>query len=138
MNERPRSRGRGGCARTSSRRPTTAFRRDYEGSPRLLAYALAARVADAAGLKWVAQPNAVRSQPPYELRPGTGRTGPADFWERFDRAVADYNEAIAASSAGAVADAADALADAAERIAVAHDQAAAQPGAGAAGQPASG
>ena len=98
--------------------------------------ARAARVADAAGLKWVAQPNAVRSQPPYELRPGTGRTGPVEVWEQFDRAVADYNEAIAASSAGAVADAADALADAAERIEAAHDPVAAKRGTEALGQPA--
>jgi hypothetical protein len=100
--------------------------------------ARAARVADAAGLKWVAQPNAARSQPPYELRPGTGRTGPAELWEQFDLSVADYNDAIAASSAGAVADAADALADAVERLAVAHDPAAARRGAEAAGPPASG
>jgi hypothetical protein len=82
--------------------------------------ARAARVAEAAGLRWVAQPRAVESQPPYELRPDTGRTGPTELWERFDAAVAAYNRAIAATSAGAVADAADALGDAAEAIADAH------------------
>lgn len=84
--------------------------------------ARAARVAEAAGLKWVAQPRALQSQPPYELRPGTGRTGPAELWDRFDERVAEYNRAIAGTSAGAVADAADVLADAAEAIALAHEQ----------------
>ncbi len=83
--------------------------------------ARAARVADAAGLKWVPQPGALRSQPPYELRPGTGRTGPAELWEKFDESVARYNSAIAGTSPGAVADAADALADAAEQIAESHE-----------------
>ena len=83
--------------------------------------ARAARVADAAGLRWVAQPQALRSQPPYELRPNTGRTGPAKLWEQFDACVAGYNQALAGTSPGAVADAADALADAAEAIAEAHE-----------------
>lgn len=91
--------------------------------------ARAARVADAADLKWVAQPRALQSQPPYELRPNTGRTGPAELWERFDQAVAGYNEAIAATSAAAVADAADALADVADQIAGAHERAAGESGA---------
>ena len=92
------------------------------------ARARAARVADAAGLKWVAQPRAVHSQPPYELRPGTGRTGPNALWERFDAGVRAYNRAIADTSARAVADAADELAEAAEAIAHAHEQAHGDPG----------
>jgi excisionase family DNA binding protein len=91
--------------------------------------ARAARVADAAGLKWVAQPGALQSQPPYELRPNTGRTGPAELWERFDAAVVGYNQAIAGTAAGAVADAADALADVAEQIASAHERAPGESGA---------
>jgi hypothetical protein len=83
--------------------------------------ARAARVADAAGLKWVAQPGAVNSQPPYELRPGTGRTGPPELWERFDSYVAAYNRAVAGTSAATVAEAADGLADAAVAIADAVD-----------------
>jgi hypothetical protein len=83
--------------------------------------ARAARVAEAAGLRWVAQPRAVDSQPPYELRPNTGRTGPVELWERFDGAVASYNRAIAGASAGAVADAAEELGEVAEAIAHAHD-----------------
>lgn len=86
-----------------------------------LTRARAARVADAAGLEWVAQPGAAQSQPPYELRAGTGRTGPQELWERFDAAVVAYNEAITGSSARAVADAAEALGEAAERIARAHE-----------------
>jgi excisionase family DNA binding protein len=82
--------------------------------------ARAARVADAQGLEWAAQPRALDSQPPYELRPDTGRTGPAELWERFDAAVEGYNRAIAGTFAGAVADAADALGDIAEAIAEAH------------------
>jgi hypothetical protein len=83
--------------------------------------ARAARVADAAGLKWVAQPGALNSQPPYELRPGTGRAGPAELWDRFDSCVAAYNRAVAGISAAAVADAAEGLADAAAAIADAVD-----------------
>ncbi|MGH2870920.1 MAG: hypothetical protein ACRDL5_00450 [Solirubrobacteraceae bacterium] len=79
--------------------------------------ARAARVADAAGMRWVAQPGARSSQPPYELRPGTGRPGPADLWERFDEYVAAYNAAVAGASAGAVADGADAIAEVLEQIA---------------------
>jgi|SRR5579884_725776 len=83
--------------------------------------ARAARVADAAGLRWVAQPRALQSQPPYELRPGTGRTGPPELWDRFDQCVGSYNRAIAGTAASAVADAADQLAEAAEAIAAWHE-----------------
>lgn len=79
--------------------------------------ARAARVADAAGLRWVARPGALRSQPPYELRPGTGRAGPVALWERFDGAVKAYNAAIAGTSARAVGDGAEVLAEVAEVIA---------------------
>jgi hypothetical protein len=83
--------------------------------------ARAARVADAVGLKWVAQPQALRSQPPYELRPNTGRTGPPELWEQFDARVTKYNQAIAGTSPAEVADAATALAEAAEAIVEAHE-----------------
>lgn len=82
--------------------------------------ARAARVADAQGLDWAAQPRALDSQPPYELRPDTGRTGPPELWEQFDAAVEAYNRAIAETSAAAVAEAADALGNLAEAIAEAH------------------
>lgn len=59
--------------------------------------------AHAAGLLWRPIAGAEGAEPPYELRPGTGRRGPADLWERFDAAVASLNQAIAGSSAAAVA-----------------------------------
>jgi len=59
--------------------------------------------AHAAGLMWRPVPGAEHAAPPYELRPGTGRRGPAELWEAFDAAVAELNLAIAGSSAAAVA-----------------------------------
>src|SRR5581483_9970292 len=61
--------------------------------------------AHSAGLMWRAIPGAENAEPPYELRPGTGRRGPEALWARFDGAVAQLNRAIAGSSAAAVADA---------------------------------
>jgi hypothetical protein len=43
--------------------------------------------AHAAGLLWRPVPGAEHAEPPYELRPRTGRRGPHDLWERFDAAV---------------------------------------------------
>jgi hypothetical protein len=81
--------------------------------------------AHSAGLMWRPVPGAEQAQPPYELRPGTGRRGPAELWTRFDASVAALNKAITGSDAAAVADAfgelstvAGQLADAIER----HDQ----------------
>jgi hypothetical protein len=61
--------------------------------------------AHAAGLLWRPVPGAESAEPPYELRPGTGRRGPAPLWERFDVAVGVLNRAITGSSAAEVADA---------------------------------
>ena len=44
------------------------------------------RVADAAGFEWPPARKA-DSEPPYELRPGTGRRGPRELWQRFDQAT---------------------------------------------------
>jgi hypothetical protein len=44
------------------------------------------RGADAAGFEWPPARKA-DSEPPYELRPGTGRRGPEPLWRRFDQAV---------------------------------------------------
>jgi hypothetical protein len=75
--------------------------------------------AHAAGLLWRPVPGAEQAEPPYELRPGTGRRGPPQLWDRFDAAVRGLNQAIAGTSAASVADAfgeisavASALADA--------------------------
>jgi hypothetical protein len=74
--------------------------------------------AHAAGLAWRPVPGADRAQPPYELRPGTGRRGPSQLWERFDAAVYSLNQAIAGSDAAAVADAFGELSQAATDLAV--------------------
>lgn len=82
-----------------------------------------------AGLMWRPVPGAESAAPPYELRPGTGRRGPAPLWERFDQAVATLNRAITGSSAAAVADAFGDFAEAADALATAvgaEDEAAAE------------
>lgn len=61
--------------------------------------------AHAAGMQWRPIPGAERAEPPYELRPGTGRRGPSELWERFDAAVAALNRAIEGSDSAVVADA---------------------------------
>ena len=73
--------------------------------------------AHTAGLLWRPVPGAERAQPPYELRAGTGRRGPAYRWERFDAAVAALNQAITGSDAAEVADAFGELADVARQLA---------------------
>lgn len=73
--------------------------------------------AHSAGLMWRPIPGAERAEPPYELRPGTGRRGPADLWSRFDAAVAQLNQAIAGPSASAVADAFGEMSDSARALA---------------------
>lgn len=69
--------------------------------------------AHSAGLQWRPIVGADTAEPPYELRPGTGRRGPADLWARFDAAVAGLNRAITGSDAAAVADAFGAMSEAA-------------------------
>lgn len=84
--------------------------------------------AHAAGLMWRPIPGAENAEPPYELRPGTGRRGPAELWARFDGTVATLNRAITGSDAAAVADAFGDLSEAAAALAeavVAEDAAAA-------------
>jgi hypothetical protein len=88
--------------------------------------------AHAAGLLWRPVAGAENAQPPYELRTGTGRRGPAELWERFDSAVATLNRAIAGTSAGDVADAFGQVAEVATALAdaVAEEDAQAQPAGG--------
>jgi hypothetical protein len=78
--------------------------------------------ADAAGLLWRPIPGAQSAQPPYELRPGTGRRGPEELWEHFDAAVANLNHVISGSSAAAVAAAFGEMAAAARALAEAVTQ----------------
>jgi hypothetical protein len=73
--------------------------------------------AHVAGLLWRPVPGAERAEPPYELRPGTGRRGPRELWDRFDAAVATLNRAITGSDAAAVADAFGEMSDAARALA---------------------
>src|SRR5579872_5608625 len=80
----------------------------FAGRLRVLSEAAAAEAAvcrEAAdlGLAWRPIPGAENADPPYELRPGTGRRGPAQLWEQFDTAVARFNRASAGSDAAAVA-----------------------------------
>jgi hypothetical protein len=73
--------------------------------------------ASAAGLLWRPVAGADQAQPPYELRPDTGRRGPAELWTRFDASVAALNRAITGSDAGVVADAFGELSEAAGALA---------------------
>lgn len=77
--------------------------------------------AHAAGLHWRPVPGAEEAQPPYELRPGTGRRGPEELWQRFDSAVVRLNGSIAGTSAADVAGAFGEMAAAAAALADAVD-----------------
>jgi hypothetical protein len=85
--------------------------------------------AHAAGLLWRPVPGAENAAPPYELRPDTGRRGPAALWERFDAAVAGLNRAITGSDAAKVADAFGEMSEAASALseAVSHQDHAREP-----------
>jgi hypothetical protein len=72
--------------------------------------------AHAAGLLWRPVPGAESAAPPYELRPDTGRRGPAALWERFDAAVTRLNLAITGSDAAKVADAFGEMAETASAL----------------------
>jgi hypothetical protein len=74
------------------------------------------REAAAAGYEWPRHRS--KTQPPYELQPGTGRRGPAALWERFDAAAAELNRAAGGSDLIEVAHAHELLADAAGALAV--------------------
>ena len=84
--------------------------------------------ANAVGLHWRPIPGAEGAEPPYELRPGTGRRGPEELWLRFDESVAALNRAITGSDAATVADAFGDLSEAAGQLAdaVAREDAAAR------------
>jgi hypothetical protein len=73
--------------------------------------------ADRAGLLWRPIPGAQGAQPPYELRPGTGRRGPVELWDRFDAAVQALNHAITGTNVTGVASAFANLASAAAALA---------------------
>jgi hypothetical protein len=70
-----------------------------------------------AGLAWRPIADSERARPPYELRPGTGRRGPAEPWTRFDAAVQRLNQAGASDNLADVVDAYAAVARAASELA---------------------
>ncbi len=74
------------------------------------------RAADAAGYEWVPH-RAAESNPPYELRPGTGRRGPEGLWQSFDRAAARLSAVVTGRDMLEVAQAYEDLADAAADLA---------------------
>ena len=86
-----------------------------------------------AGLAWRPVADSERARPPYELRPGTGRRGPAELWTRFDAAVQRLNEAGASDNLSDVVDAYAAVAHAASdwptryRLRASNAEAAARP-----------
>jgi hypothetical protein len=78
---------------------------------------LAWQQAHDAGVQWRPVAGAASAEPPYELRPGTGRRGPDDLWLHFDSAVTEMNRAIAGPDAIEVAAAFGAVAEAAAKLA---------------------
>ena len=78
--------------------------------------AAACRQADAAGFEWPPH-RAASAEPPYELRPDSGRRGPDELWRRFDAAAADLSRAAAGTTILAVADAYAELGAAASELA---------------------
>jgi hypothetical protein len=74
--------------------------------------------ADEAGLEWPPHRGA-NSEPPYELRPGSGRRGPDGLWRRFDVAVGELNRAATGRDLQAVARAYEELAEVTSELATA-------------------
>ena len=70
-----------------------------------------------AGLAWRPIADSERARPPYELRPGTGRRGPAGLWTRFDAAVQRLNQAGAGDNLADIVDAYAAVAQVAAELA---------------------
>jgi hypothetical protein len=80
------------------------------------AEAVACREAHDAGFEWPPH-RAAASDPPYELRPGSGRRGPDELWRRFDVAVSELNRAATGTDLLDVARTYDELAGAAGDLA---------------------
>jgi hypothetical protein len=78
--------------------------------------AMACRAADLAGYEWPPH-RAGHSNQPWELRPESGRRGPADLWRAFDIAVSDLERAGTTTSLIDVAAAHERLAEAAAALA---------------------
>jgi hypothetical protein len=78
------------------------------------------RRADKAGYEWPRHRAA--SEPPYKLRPDSGRRGPEGLWQRFDVAVSELNRATSKTKIGKIADAFEELAAIAGELAEAIDR----------------
>ena len=74
------------------------------------------RAAGSAGFEWPPARKA-DSEPPYELRPGTGRRGPKELWQRFDQATTRLSTTAAGTDMIEVARAYEDLAAIAEELA---------------------
>src|SRR5271165_5039549 len=74
------------------------------------------RAADAAGFEWPPARKA-DSEPPYELRPSTGRRGPEELWQRFDQAITRLGTVAAGTDMLEVARAYEGLAAIASELA---------------------
>lgn len=72
--------------------------------------------ADEAGYEWPPHRGA-NSEPPYELRPGSGRRGPQALWRRFDIAVGELNRAASGRDLQTVARAYQELGEVARELA---------------------
>jgi hypothetical protein len=74
------------------------------------------RIADSAGFDWPPARKA-DSEPPYELRAGTGRRGPADLWQQFDQTITRLGTVAAGTDMVEVARAYEELASIAATLA---------------------
>ena len=74
------------------------------------------READAAGFQWPPARKA-DSEPPYELRPGTGRRGPEELWQGFDQTITRLSTVAAGTEMLEVARAYEQLAAVAAELA---------------------
>jgi hypothetical protein len=74
------------------------------------------RAADAQGFEWPPARKA-DSEPPYELRAGTGRRGPEHLWRRFDQAITRLGTMAAGEDMLEVAHAYEELAEVAGELA---------------------
>jgi len=74
------------------------------------------RAADAAGFAWPPARKA-DSEPPYELRPDTGRRGPPELWQRFDQTITRLSTVAAGEDMLEVARGYDELATIVEQLA---------------------
>lgn len=72
-----------------------------------------------AGLGWKPQAGVSNALPPYELRPESGRRGPAELWQAFDAAIDTRRKALEGTDARAIAEAFAQLAAAGRQLAVA-------------------